>query len=90
MLGNSSIQFSNKITNGIIRGNARYSMTMSTNFMGYMQDLCNTTYAPFSPSRLYPYPNPDLPQHVGKDITQYNFYTKRTIEFTELHSIWYE
>ena len=39
---------------------------------------------------FYAYPNNSLPQHKGKEITQYHFRTKTHPFFTALYDLWYE
>jgi hypothetical protein len=87
MLGDGSIGFSNASRDGQSTGNARYAMTMSVKVFDYLSNLYNTTYAQYSNTGLKPYPNVILPQHVGKSVTQYGFYTQSLPIFTELHSI---
>jgi succinate dehydrogenase hydrophobic anchor subunit len=90
MLGDGSIRYPNLRRDGEARGNARYEMTMSAKAQGYMESLFNGTYAQYSTSKgLLPYPNTALPQHIGKDVTQYYFSTRMLPIFTALHSVWY-
>lgn len=76
MLGDGHVQGTK---NGIVRGNARYGITMIASIF-----LCSTTYASFKPSVLIPWPNTN-----GKDIAHYYFCTSRCPFFTEFHTLWY-
>ena len=90
MLGDGSIRYPNLGRDGVARGNARYEMTMSAAAHGYMQALYDNTFLQYSTMRgLVPFPNTALPQHLGKDVTQYYFASRSLPIFTALHSIWY-
>lgn len=73
----------------MIRGNAHYQMTMMASKKEYLEILHQNVYSKFSAGRLRPYPNPLLPQHIGKEVTQYHFETKTSLVFTCLHQLWY-
>lgn len=64
-------------------------MTMAAKVYEYMLSLYNSTYAQFSKSGLWSYPNINLPQHLGKVVTQYSFNTRSLPVFTDLHKLWY-
>jgi len=89
MLGDGSIQYKKVLKNGKVIGNAKFSMTMDTYSLNYLNHLYQTVYGQFSLSGLRPYPNIKLPQHLGKTVTQYNFNTRSLPLFTNLHNIWY-
>ena len=86
-LGDGHIRYPNLSLDGKAGGNARYAMTISVKGSPYMQSLFNTTYAQYSSSGLRAYPNTALPQHAGKEVTQYTFGTKMLPIFTALHSL---
>lgn len=89
MLGDGYIGYPNLNRDGKASGNARYAMTMAIKFHSYMLWLFNNIYSIFSISGLKPYPNVNLPQHKGKEVTQYTFNTKGLPLFSALHSLWY-
>ena len=62
---------------------------MCTAAYNYMVKLYLNNYAEFCSTDLIPWPNINLPQHVGKIVTQYGFWTRALPLFTELHKIWY-
>lgn len=89
MLGDGSIQYSkNKL--GKYSGEARFSMTMDSYSLNYINHLYETIYKEFSSAGIISYPNIKLPQHIGKTVTQYSFNTKSIPEFTALHNILYK
>ena len=63
---------------------------MDTYSFNYLNHLYENVYKQFSSSGLYPYPNLKLPQHLGKTITQYSFYTRTHPLFSSLHELWYK
>ena len=65
-------------------------MTMDTYSLNYLNHLYENVYKQFSSSGLYLYPNLKLPQHLGKTITQYSFYTRTHPLFSSLHELWYK
>lgn len=69
--------------------NARYSMTMKTSSKDYMLLLLERVYGAYSKTGLIPFPNTNLPQHLGKEVTQYYFGTLSSPLFTEIQSLWY-
>ena len=87
LLADGGISYSNLKRDGKITGNARYSMTMAATAHFYILQLFNNTYAQYSSTGLIPYPNITLPQHVGKEISQYRFNTRSLSLFSQLHSI---
>jgi hypothetical protein len=71
-------------------GNARYSITLDTYSLSYLTFLFNEVYSLFSSlAGIFPYPNVNLPQHRGKPVLHYGFFTRALPIFTILHSIWY-
>ena len=85
MLGDGSISLSKKI-----KGEGKYSMTMDVYSLNYLNHLNYNIYSQFTDTKLYAYPNINLPQHKGKEITQYHFTTKTHPVYTALHSLWYK
>ena len=85
MLGDGNISLSKKN-----KGRGKYSMTMDVYSLNYLHHLNDNIYSQFTNTKIYPYPNILLPQHKGKEITQYHFKTKVHPLFTVLHSIWYK
>jgi len=85
MLGDGSVSLSK-----LNKGEGKYAMTMKTNSLNYLQHLNEDIYSQFTNTKFYAYPNNLLPQHKGKEITQYHFRTKTHPYFTALHSLWYE
>jgi hypothetical protein len=88
MLGDGSVRYPNfsrdrKITSN---SNARYSMSMAVAGFEYMKSLYDQTYGEFCSAYLRPYPNVLLPQHAGKEVTQYHFDTLLPI-FSALHKL---
>jgi hypothetical protein len=65
-------------------------MTMDTYSLNYLNHLYENVYKQFSSSGLYPLPNIKLPQHLGKTVTQYSFYTRTHKLFSCLHELWYK
>lgn len=59
---------------------------MDTYSLNYLNHLYNTIYEKFSSSGLKSYPNINLPQHLGKTVTQYCFTTKTVKSFIFLPS----
>lgn len=90
LLGDGSIRPGSRTKNGIIRGNARYQMTMKASSKDYLDSLRKNVYFNFKLSNLQPYPNLQLIQHVGKVVTQYRFETGASPVFTCLHELWYK
>lgn len=78
------------VKNGIIRGNARYQMTMMASKKDYLEYLRKNVYYNFKLSRLRPYPNLLLSKHEGKIINQYHFETGASLFLTCLHNLWYK
>ena len=89
MLGDGSISYT-KNRKGEYSGQAKYSMTMDTYSLNYLNYLFLTVYGEYCNSGIYPYPNIKLPQHEGKIIKQYSFTTLSHPLFSELHSLWYK
>ena len=85
MLGDGNISLSKKN-----KGGGKYSMTMDVYSLNYLHHLNDNIYSQFTNTKIYPYPNILLPQHKGKEITQYHFKNKVHPLFTVLHSIWYK
>ena len=85
MLGDGSISLSK-----VNKGEGKYSMTMKVNSLNYLHHLNEDIYSQFTNTKFYAYPNNLLPQHKGKEITQYHFRTKTHLLFTALHDLWYE
>ena len=85
MLGDGSISLSK-----INKGNGKYSMTMDAYSLNYLQHLNDNIYSQITDTKIYAYPNILLPQHEGKEITQYHLSTKTHPLFTALHSLWYK
>jgi hypothetical protein len=88
MLGDGSVAYSTG-RNGSQATNARYSMTMKADAKPYMLSLLDQVYGPYCGSGLIAYPNINLPQHVGKEVTQYYFATLSSELFSAIHSMWY-
>ena len=65
-------------------------MTMDTYSLNYLQHLHQDIYNQIVDTKIYAYPNILLPQHEGKEITQYSLRTKTHPLFTTLHSLWYK
>jgi len=65
-------------------------MTMDVYSLNYLHHLNDNIYSQFTNTKFYAYPNILLPQHKGKEITQYHFKTKTHPLFTALHSLWYK
>jgi hypothetical protein len=82
MLGDGSISLSKGN-----KGEGKYSMTMDVYSLNYLHHLDEKIYSQFTDIKIYPYPNILLPQHKGKEITQYHFSTKTHPLFTALHSV---
>ena len=85
MLGDGSISLSK-----FNKGAGKYSMTMDVYSLNYLHHLNDNIYSKITNTNLYAYPNILLPQHRGKEITQYHFKTKTHPLFTTLHSLWYK
>ena len=85
MLGDGSISLSKKF-----KGEGKYSMNMDIYYLNYLNHLNYNIYSQFTDTKLYAYPNINLPQHKGKEITQYHFTTKTHPVYTALHSLWYK
>ena len=84
LLGDGSISLNKKNREG------KYSMTMDTYSLNYLNHLFDSIYSQYSSAGIKGYPNLLLPQHKGKQITQYHFSTKSHPLFTALHGIWYK
>lgn len=82
MLGDGNISLSKKT-----KGEGKYSMTMDTYSLNYLNHLNDDNYSQFTDTKFNSYPNINLPQHKGKEITQYHFYTKTHPVYTALHSL---
>jgi len=89
MLGDGAIQYKKVLKFGKVIGSAKFSMTMDTYSLNYLNHLYQTVYSQFILSGLRPYPNVNLPQYLDKTITQYSFNTRSLPLFTSLHNIWY-
>ena len=63
-------------------------MTMDVYSLNFLHHLNENINSQFTNKKFYPYPNILLPQHKGKEITQYHFSTKVHPLFTALHSLW--
>ena len=85
MLGDGSIRLSKKN-----KGRGKYAMTMDVYSLNYINHLNENIYSKITNTKIYAYPNVLLPQHKGKEITQYHFSTKTHPLFTTLHSLWYK
>ena len=85
MLGDGSISLSKKN-----KGEGKYAMTMDVYSLNYLHHLNEKIYSQFTKTKFYAYPNILLPQHIGKEITQYHYSTKTHPLFTALHSLWYK
>ena len=94
MLGDGHIRYPNLAQDGVAKGNARYEMTLSTKGKYYLWDLSRNWLGNLTNIKelndLTPYPNITLPKHIGKEITQYKFHSRRLPVFTALHSLWYK
>jgi hypothetical protein len=71
MLGDRSISLSK-----VNKDEGKYAMTMKVNSLNSLQHLNEDIYSQFTNKKFYAYPNNSLPQHKGKEITQYHFRTK--------------
>lgn len=89
MLEDGSISRASKKYLKSSKKNARYAMTMDKYSYNYLSWLFNNIFSVFSSSSLNTYANTELPQHKGKAVTQYTFYTQSLPIFTRLHSLWY-
>jgi hypothetical protein len=85
MLGDRSISLSK-----VNKGKGKYAMTMKVNSLNYLQHSNEDIYNQFTNTKFYAYPKNSLPQHKGKEITQYHFRTKTHPFFTALHDFLYE
>lgn len=85
ILGDGSISLSK-----INKGEGKYSMTMDVYSLNYLNYLNENIYSQFTNTKIYAYPNILLPQHKGKEVTQYHFKTKTHSLFTALHNLWYK
>lgn len=90
LLGDGSIRPGSRTKNGVIRGNARYQMTMGPSSKEYLEFLRKNVYFYFKVSNLQPYPNINLAHHARKVVTQYHFETSVSPIFTCLHELWYK
>jgi hypothetical protein len=68
ILGDGSISLSK-----INKGEGKYSMTMDVYSLNYLNYLNENIYSQFTNTKIYAYPNILLPQHKGKEVTQYHF-----------------
>jgi len=66
ILGDGHIQTGSGTKNGIMKGNARYGISMIASSREYIVFLCGTTYAYFRPSALIPRPNTNIPNMLGR------------------------
>jgi hypothetical protein len=82
MLGDGSISLSK-----VNKGEGKYSMTMDVYSLNYLHHLDQNIYSKITSTKFYAYPNILLPQHRGKEVTQYHFSTKTHPLFTALHSL---
>ena len=89
LLGDGSLLLS-KNRAGKYAGEARYSMTLDSYSLNYMNHLYEEIYGQYCTSGIKSYPNINLPQHIGKSITQYTLSTNSLSLFTALHNLWYE
>lgn len=89
MLGDGSIRTGSGTKDGLVKGNARYAITMKYSSKEYILSLMATVFSSFNPSVLRPYPNVLLPQHIAKSVEQYHFSTASMPFFTELYKLWY-
>jgi NADH:ubiquinone oxidoreductase subunit 5 (chain L)/Multisubunit Na+/H+ antiporter, MnhA subunit len=86
LLCDGHLRFTHKDTQGQVRGNAHYAMTLKHyDYAFYLwkdiySSICTTT-------PLRPWPNPIV---TGKTPTQYAFSSKSLPALTELHSQWYK
>jgi hypothetical protein len=71
MLGDGSISL-----NKNNKGEGKYSMTMDVYSLNYLHHLIEIIYSQITNTKFYVYPNILLPQHKGKEITQYHFITQ--------------
>lgn len=62
---------------------------MKTSSKDYMLLLLERVYTTYCKTGLTGFPNTNLPQHQGKEVTQYYFATLSSPLFTEIHSLWY-
>jgi len=85
MLGDGSISLSK-----FNKGGGKYSMTMDVYSLNYLHYLNENIYSQFTNTKIYAYPNILLPQHKGKEVTQYHFKTNTHSLFTALHNLWYK
>lgn len=90
MLGDGHIRPGSTTANGVIKGNARYSMTLknTVSSKAYLEFLKNEVFNQKNTS-LTSYPNPLNTKHAGKEILQYNFSTLSNEFWTILHKKWY-
>lgn len=88
MLGDGSIGYATG-RNDKLGTYARYSMTMISSSLPYIQLLFDVVYGQYCGTGLLPYPNIDLIQHQGKAVTQYYFATLSSPLFSAIHSMWY-
>jgi hypothetical protein len=68
MLGDGSISLSK-----FNKDEGKYSMTMDVYSLNYLHHLNENIYSKFTNKNFYAYPNILLPQHIGKELTQYHF-----------------
>lgn len=85
MLGDGSISLSK-----FNKGEGKYSMTMDVYSLNYLHYLNENIYSQFTNTKFYVYPNILLPQHKGKEVTQFHFKTNTHSLFTALHNLWYK
>jgi LAGLIDADG DNA endonuclease family/Proton-conducting membrane transporter len=85
MLGDGAISLSKGR-----KGEGKYSMTMDVYSLDYLHHLNDNIYSQFTDTKFYAYPNILLPQHKGKEVTQYHFKSKTHPLYTALHSLWYK
>lgn len=76
MLGDGSISLSK-----FNKGEGKYAMTMDVYSLNYLHYLNENIYSQFTNTKMYAYPNILLPQHKGKEVTQYHFKTKTHSNF---------
>jgi len=68
----------------------KYAMTMDAYSINYLQFLNENIYSKITNIKIYAYPNVLLPQHKGKEITQYQMQSKTHPLFTALYNLWYK
>lgn len=72
------------------RTGARFQITMKTSSKGYLLSFYEQAFSYLGPTRLVPYPNPSIPRHEGKEITQFSLTTRTTDFLYDMHILWYK